>query len=347
MGVLTAWRAGIGAWLLLALLSLPVQAQITVLDQAQDSIGQAAGEPAAPPPACGTRPITIASMGWPSAQLLAEIHARVLADAFGCTVQVTPGDLAATGSSMGQSGQPAVAPEMWPTRVAEVWNAAVTAQMVRPVAPTYAETTLEGWFVPRTLAAARPELQDVAQLAGQLPVLNGGRKVKFISCPPDWACAVINRNLIAAYGLGDLLDVVEPANRFEMDTMIAEAVSRKEAALFYYWQPNAVLAQLGLVGLDMGAYDAEAAKCLAQLVCAAPQPSAFAPETVLVAVSEWVFTEAPAIAGYFQRTSLPLAAMNGLLAQLNAPGATVGGVADRFVAERGDVWRQWVGTTVP
>jgi len=353
MGVNRSGRAGMVAGLVLALLGGPAQAQFTVLDQAQDSVGQAApaapapDRPAEPAPPCGTQTISIASMGWPSAQLLAEIHARVLTKAFGCMVQVAPGDLAATGSSMGSTGQPAVAPEMWPTRVADVWNAAIAAQMLRPAAPTYVETTLESWFIPGALAAAQPELRSVAQLPAMLPLLDGGNKVRFISCPADWACAVINRNLVTALGLTDLVELVEPANRFEMDSLIAEAVSRNEAVLFYYWQPNALLAQLSPVALDMGAYNAEAAKCLAQAVCAAPQVSAFAPEAVLVALSEWVFTDIPAIAGYFQRTSLPLAEMNALLAQLNEPGASAAGVADRFMAERGDIWREWVGPALP
>ena len=336
----TLWVAGA----LLALGSGPATAQFTVLDQAQDGLAQSAAPDASPEPAtpCGSQTISIASMGWPSAQLLAEIHARVLSSAFGCTVQVTPGDLAATGSSMGTTGQPAVAPEMWPTRVAEVWNAGMAAQMLRPAAPTYIETALESWFIPATLAAARPDLVSAAQLATVLPTLEAGQNIRFISCPADWACAVINRHLITAHGLDDLVELVEPANRFEMDSLIAEAVSRNEPVLFYYWQPNALLAQLDPVALDMGDYDATAAKCLAQLVCAAPQPSAFAPEAVLVALSEWVFTDIPAIAGYFQRTSLSLADMNSLLAALNAPGGNVGAVADRFIAERSDIWRAWV-----
>ena len=345
MAVTIARRTKIVAGLLLALWSGQANAQFSVLDQAQDRLGQpvapeASAVPAAP---CGSQTINIASMGWPSAQLLAEIHARVLARAFGCTVQVAPGDLAATGSSMGSTGQPAVAPEMWPTRVADVWNAGMSAQMLRPAAPTYVETALEGWFIPAALAAARPELVSAAQLSAILPTLAAGQRLRFISCPADWACAVINRHLIAAHGLTELVELVEPANRFEMDSQIAEAVSRNEPVLFYYWQPNALLAQLGPVALDMGDYDATAAKCLAQLVCPAPQPSAFAPEAVLVALSEWVFTDIPAIAGYFQRSSLPLAVMNSLLAELNAPGNSAAAVADRFVAERGDIWRRWVG----
>ena len=36
-----------------------------------------------------------------------------------------------------------------------------------------------------------------------------------------------------------------------------------------------------------------------------------------------------------------------MLAQLSADGATTEAVADRFVAERGALWRGWVGETVP
>ena len=335
--------------LLAALAAGPAQAQITVLDSAQDAAQPteaAPVDPAAPPP-CGTQPLSIARMSWPSAELLAEIHARVLARAFGCEVRVAPGDLAATGSSMGSTGQPAVAPEMWTTRVAEVWNAGVEAQMLRPAAPTYVETQFEGWFIPDYVALAHPELATAAGLATALPTLNAGAKVRFISCPLDWACSLINRNLIAAYGLSGMLEVVEPANRFEMDTLIAEAVSGSEPVLFYYWQPNAVLAQFNFVPLDMGAYDEEAAKCLARVACPTPAASAFPGETVVVALSEWVFTDIPAIASYFQRTSLPLKEMDVLLAQLNEPGATVEGIADRFVAEREDIWRDWVGAAAP
>ncbi len=91
----------------------------------------AAGGAEAPdeaPAPCGDQPITIARMQWPSAALLAEIHARLLTANFGCSVQVVPGDLAATGSSMGSTGQPGVAPEMWISRVADIWNAAMKAQ---------------------------------------------------------------------------------------------------------------------------------------------------------------------------------------------------------------------------
>jgi glycine betaine/proline transport system substrate-binding protein len=341
MDALAALRNGAFALVAATLLVAPAMAQVTVLDQAQD---QAAGVAAQPPP-CGTRPINIARMAWPSAEILAEIHARLLASELGCQVQVQQGDLAATASAMGSSGEPAVAPEMWVTRIADVWNAGIEAQMFRPAAPSYTESQFEGWFVPDYVGSTG--LTTAAGLAAAIPTLNGGNRVRFISCPVDWACAVINRNLVAALGLTDLVEIVEPANRFEMDTLIGEAVNRTEPIIFYYWQPNAVLAQFSFLPLDLGAYDEEASKCLARLACVNPVPSAFPTETVVTALSEWVFTDVPLLAGYFQRASLPLAEMNQMLAQLSEPGATVEAIADRFVAERQDIWQAWTGSIAP
>lgn len=343
--------------LLLTLLVGPALAQFTVLDSAQDRAqGGADAQPAAPaeaeapapqaslPPPCGAQPLTIARMSWPSASLLAEIHKRILTEEFGCEARVVPGDPAATASSMGSTGQPAVAPEMWVTRIADVWNGAIETQMLRSAAPSFAEATTEGWFIPAYMEAAFGTTPSAAGLQPLLSTQTSEMPVRFISCPLDWACSVINRNLVSAYGLSDLVEVVEPANRFEMDALIAEAVSRHENFVFYYWQPNAVLAQLDFRALDMGRYDEDAMKCLARLACAAPRPSSFPAEMIVIAVAEWVFSEAPRVASYFQRATMPMAEMNVLLGQLNEPGATAEDVAGGFVAQRGDLWRTWIGS---
>jgi glycine betaine/proline transport system substrate-binding protein len=310
---------------------------------AADDTG-ASAEPAPPPPPCGTQPITIARMQWPSAELLAEIHARLLKAQFGCKVQVVAGDLAATASAMGANGQPAVAPELWITRIADIWNAAIKSQEVRQASPTYSDLIFEGWFVPDYVVAAHPELTSVAALKDDWKIFSkDGRKGTLLSCPPDWGCAVINRNLLRANGLTDVFNVIEPANRFELDSLIAEAVSRKEPILFYYWQPNAVLAQFAFKQLDLGKFDKDAFLCLGRVACADPKPSSYAPDPVVVGLSEWVYLEAPEVAAYFSRAKMPFAEMNALLQNLNEPGASIDSVADAFVAARGEIWRQWVG----
>lgn len=296
-----------------------------------------------PPPPCGTQPIGIARMQWPTAALLAQIHADILAATFGCEVYLQEGDLAATGSSMGATGQPAVAPELWVARIPEIWNAAITGQKVRQAGTSYDEPVLEGWFVPDFAAAAWPDIVTVEGLKAHAAELVPNRRPRFLSCPADWACSVINRNLLKANGLSEMFDVIVPANRFELDTLIAEAVGRKEPIVFYYWQPNAILAQFGFRPVDLGAYDKEGFRCAGRQACAAPVPTSFAPDPVVIALSEWVYMEAPQVASYFQRARMPVAEMNAMLQALGEPGATVEAVAQGFVAARGAVWRPWAG----
>ncbi|KKB07739.1 glycine betaine ABC transporter substrate-binding protein [Devosia chinhatensis] len=335
--------------LALVLTVSPAQAQFTTLDDAQDgpqTVGQSA-QPASTETPCGNQPFTIARMNWPSAMLLSEIHERILKAEFGCEVRESQADLGAALSSMASTGQPALAPELWVNRVADVWNAAIEAQMVRSAAPTYTETSFEGWFMPGYMAAGLNPAPTASALATTLAAPGPDEKIRFISCPTDWACSIINRNLIAAHGLSDRVEIIEPANRLEMDRSIGEAVNRREPFLFYYWQPNAILAQLDFVAIDMGAYDEVAARCLAGRNCADPKPSAFPPEMVVMAVADRVFLSNPVIAAYIQRATLPLAEMNRLLAELNQPGATAESVAERFVAQRRDLWGAWVTPGLP
>lgn len=303
-----------------------------------------APEPPPPPPRCGTRPITIARMQWPSAEILAEIHARLLQSQFDCSVRVVPGDLAATASSMSSNGRPTIAPELWLTRVSDIWNAAVDAQSVRAGAATFSGGDFEGWYIPGYLADAHPELASAAALKPNWAAFStAGGKPRFISCPPDWSCAVINRNLLKAYGLLDQVDLVEPANRLALDRAIAQAVSRREPFMFYYWQPNALLAQFDFRALDMGAYKPDDFKCLGKRDCADPQPSAFANEPVVIAFADWLASEAPEVAGYLQRASMPFSRMNELLSAQSDSASDPVAAANRFISEHPEIWRSWVG----
>jgi glycine betaine/proline transport system substrate-binding protein len=282
-------------------------------------------------------------MQWPSSEILAAIHARLLTEHFGCEVRVQQTDMAAAGSSMGASGQPAVVPELWVTRIPEIWNAAVKAQKVRQAGTAYAETALEGWFVPDYVLERWPDITNIEGLKAHAAEFSGSSgQARFISCPLDWACAVINRNLLRAVGLDGQFQIVEPANRFELDTVIAEAVSRKEPILFYYWQPNAILAQFGFQQVDLGPYVPEAFTCLGRTACASPQPTGFSPDPVIIAVAEWVFIDAPQVASYFGRARMPIREMNAMLQALSV-GSTAEDVAASFVAARGEVWRPWLG----
>lgn len=314
---------------------------------------------------CGNRTISIARMQWPSSIILAYIHAGILANELGCRVEVITGDMAATASSMVSTGEPAIAPELWVTRISQIWNGALETGRIRIEGVTFSGGAKQGWFLPTQLAARLPDLARAADLKEALISLANPQnqvaeneqaevvqtegtqginnpQVKFISCPRDWACSVINKNLLIAYGLEELFELVEPANRFEMDTLIAQSVSRQEMIVFYYWQPNAVLAQFDFIALDMGGFEEDNFKCLAQRVCMEPKPSSFALESAFIVTTDWVLEDAPLVSQYLRRAVLPLTEMNRMLNWQGEGAFSFEELAARFIAEREEIWRPWV-----
>ncbi|RDE08089.1 glycine betaine ABC transporter substrate-binding protein [Pelagibacterium lacus] len=334
----------------LAALAGPALGQFEVLPPPPAAAPSAASDDTTPVkaalPACGADPFTIAEMGWPSAAILAHIHAAILRTEFGCSVRLVPGEPESTLSSIATTRQPAVAPELWVSRQAEVWNGAMRASSARAAAPTFSGGPLEAWFVPRYVIANNPGLAASADLVDHWRVFAppGGERARLLSCPADWACAVMTANLAGALGLTGRFDIVTPLDRFDLDGRIGEAVARREPVLAYYWQPNALVETLDLVPLDMGAVDTTSVQCMGISGCIPFEPSGFPPDTVVIAVAEWVFAQAPDVADYFARASMPVEEMNRLLAWQAEQEAAPDAVAQHFLISGRDIWRQWVGT---
>ena len=343
---------------LVLVLAGPVNAQIEVLDRTGGPSGSQQNDPAetaqdgensgqdqpAPLP-CGTEDFTIAEMGWPSAAILANIHAAILRAEFDCPVRLVPGEPEATLSSMATTRQPAVAPELWVSRQADVWNGAMQASSARAASPSFSGGPLEAWFVPGYVIDNNPGLVASADVLDHWQVFApaGGERAELISCPADWACSIVNQNMASGLGLEDRFDIVEPLDRFALDAEISEAVARRDPVLAYYWQPNALIDRLDLVALDMGGFDPGNAQCMAIRDCVPFEGSGFAPDTVVIAVAEWVFTDAPDVADYFARAAMPLAEMNRLLAWQVEQDASAEAVAQHFLIASRDIWRPWVG----
>ena len=326
---------------------LPAFAQIEVLDVSGGARGPQDTEAPAEPEPCGGEQIAIAEMGWPSAAILANIHAALLRAEFDCTVALVPGEPEATLASMATTQQPAIAPELWVSRQAEVWNGAMRAGSARAAAPTFVDGPLEAWFVPAYVIGNNPGLVAVDDIMDHWRVFapEGGERAELHSCPSDWACSVITRNMAAGLGLDARFEIVTPSDRFTMDAALADAVARRAPVLTYYWQPNALIDRLDLTPLDMGAFDPGNAQCMALRDCVPFGGSRFAPDTVVIAVAEWIFTDTPDVADYLARASMPLAEMNRLLAWQAEQEASPEAVAQHFLITGRDIWRPWMGET--
>lgn len=337
-------KAALVLALLAALAAAPAMAQVQMLETRQ--LGGTGAQRAVPANPCASDDFTIAEMGWPSAAILAHIHAKVIVARFDCPVRVVAGDPEATLSSMTTTRQPAMAPEIWASRHADLWNGALRAQSVRAAGATFGSGPLEAWFVPRYVIGDHPGLTAADQLADYWEVFagEGEEKAEIISCPPEWACAMTTPKMVDAYGLGERFEVFEPFDRFTLDRTISERVAQRQPVLAYYWQPNALISRLDLVPLEMGPFDLGNAQCMALADCVPFGGSSYAPDTVVIAAAEWVFTDAPEIAAYLSRAQMPLEEMNRLLAWQAEHEATPDEVATHFIVTNPQMWQGWTGS---
>ncbi len=126
------------------------------------ALAQEADTQATDAASCGTdKTIDIAEMTWPSAAALAHIHAIILEKGFGCSVEIVTGDTVPTSSSMLTRGSPAIAPELWTSTIREPWAKGLADGNVVELADAITDGTVEGWFIPRYVQKAHPDLKTV------------------------------------------------------------------------------------------------------------------------------------------------------------------------------------------
>ncbi len=326
------WKGVLAASLLLgAATSLPVQAQ----DQT----------------ACGTdRTIDIAEMTWPSAAALAHIHATILRDGYGCTVEVVTGDTVPTSTSMMTRGAPAVAPELWTSAIEDQWQAAIAEGTVVELGDAITDGTVEGWFIPRYVQEANPDLvtaEDVIARPDLFADPEDPSQGRLYSCPPGWACELSTSALFAAYEMDDTWNLFSPGSGGALDASIARAFTREEPILFYYWGPTSILGKYDAVQLDLGETIPEAYACNTDIDCTEPpRVTAYPSSPAVVGAAAWLSEEAPAIADYFSKVGLSNDQISGLLVYGDENQADAAETAANFLRTEQDVWTQWVPADV-
>ena len=291
---------------------------------------------------CGGKKIEVADLQWPSATILAHVHAQLLASQLNCDVSIVVSDIESVTTTLKTTQRPTLIPEMWPTRVADRWNQTVEARAAFTGGPTYDVTQIEGWFVPAKVVQDFPALASIENLKDMSELYQSARKPKFVSCPKEWACAVINRNMLKSLGLFGAFDVIEPQNRIEMDQLIGQMSATNEPMVFYYWQPNALLAQLDVKPIAMGAYDAKAYACYGRQDCTNAAQSAYPIEVINLVVADWVRGDAPELIPYVRKAQMPIGIMNQLLAKMVDQNMSAEAVAADFLANHEEIWRIWL-----
>jgi glycine betaine/proline transport system substrate-binding protein len=301
---------------------------------------------------CGTdRTIDIAEMTWPSAAALAHIHAIILGEGFGCNVEVVTGDTVPTSASMLSRGTPAVAPELWTSAIEDAWKSGIEDGIVVQLADAITDGTIEGWFIPRYVQEANPEL-TTAEAVIERPDLfadpeNPGMG-RLYSCPPGWVCELSTSALYEAFDMENRgWNLFSPGSGGALDASIARAFTREEPILFYYWGPTSILGQYDAVQLDLGPINEATYACNTDTDCAEPAGvTAYPSSPAVIGAAAWVAEDAPEVAAYFANAGLSNDQISRLLVYGEENMAGAAETAENFLRTEQDLWTSWVPADV-
>lgn len=295
---------------------------------------------------CSTdRTIDIAEMGWPSAAALAQIHAIIIEQGYGCDTELVTGDTVPTLASMTTKGEPALAPELWPNASQDAFDRAVADGAVVDLGPAVDGGLVQGWYIPTYLAEANPELtsaDDLADFSDMFEDPEDPGVGRFYSCPPGWACEILNANFLKAYDLEDSFNLFSPGSGGALDASIARAFEREEPIVFYYWGPTAMMGRYDMTRLDMDEFDADKFACMGDAACETPERTDFIVPDAVIAASSWLDEEAPEITDYLSKASMTNAEIGRILLWGEETKADAHDTAVNFLKTEGDIWTQWV-----
>ncbi len=299
---------------------------------------------------CGTdKTIDIAEMNWPSAAALAHIHAIILKNGFGCNVDIVAGDTVPTSASMLSKGTPAIAPELWTGSIQDIWDKGLKDGVVEVAGLSISDGAVEGWWIPKYVADANPDLkkvEDLPQYASLFPDPDEPDQGRFYSCPPGWGCEINNAALFEAYGLEDTYNLFSPGSGGNLDAAITRAFTREEPIVFYYWGPTSIMGKYDMVRLEMPPYNAEIWKCNNDPECFPKGKSSFPTPPVVVATASWLSKEAPNVFDYLGKVALNNVQISQMLSWGDENKAGAEETAENFLKTEQDLWTAWVSADV-
>jgi glycine betaine/proline transport system substrate-binding protein len=299
---------------------------------------------------CGA--VSIAEMNWASAGIAANLDKIILEQGFGCTVQLVPGDTLPTFTSMNERGQPDLAPEFWINSVRTTLDKAVAEGRMVVGAEILSDGAVEGWWIPKFLADAHPDIKTVQQALMHpdlFPAQQKPGRGAIYNCPSGWSCQVSTANLFRALGAEEKkFDLIDTGTAAGLDGSITNAFEKKTGWLGYYWAPTAFLGKYEMVKLsfnvphDKADWDA----CTAVPNCPNPKVNSYPTSQAFTLVTKQFAQKAEVAMDYIKRRKWTNTTVNSVLAWQEANKSTNEAAAKHFLQSSSDIWTKWVAPDV-
>jgi glycine betaine/proline transport system substrate-binding protein len=299
---------------------------------------------------CGS--VSIAEMNWASAGVAANVDKIILESGYGCSVDLVTGDTMPTFTSMNEKGQPDMAPEFWVNSVRIPLDKAAAEGRLVIAAEILADGAVEGWWIPKFLADAHPDIKTVQQALAHpelFPAPEDKSKAAVTNCPSGWSCQVSTANLYKALGASEKnFELVDTGSAAGLDGSIANAFEKKTGWLGYYWAPTAILGKYEMVKLsfdvphDKASWDA----CTAVPDCPNPKVNSYPTSQAFTVVTKQFAEKAGVAMDYIKKRKWSNATVNSVLAWQTDSQGTNADAAKHFLETSPDIWTKWVSPEV-
>ncbi|WP_211365792.1 glycine betaine ABC transporter substrate-binding protein [Litorivicinus lipolyticus] len=298
---------------------------------------------------CGD--VSVAEMNWASAEVIANIDSFIMTEGYGCNVELIPGATLPSFTSLNEKGRPQVLPEMWANAAALLIDQGVSEGRMEVLNEAPFATAGEGYFIPRWLQEANPELTTVEAVLSRpdlFPHPEDDARGGIHTCPAGWGCEINTGNLFRAFDMESKgWDLVMTGSGAGLDGTIAKAGQRDEPWFGYYWTPTTLIGQYDMVLLDWETgFDGEHwDACIVNAECTDPKPTRWTESRVVSLATTDFSTEHPELATYLKKRVLKDAEIGQILSWKADNQATGEDTAMEFLATS-DAWKSWVPADV-
>ncbi len=293
-----------------------------------------------------SRPIVFAGLDWDSVGFHNAVARRILETGYDCKTDVIPGSTIPLLQGVAR-GDIDVAMEVWKDAAAEVWLRALAKNQVVEVGINFPDA-LQGWYVPRYVVEAHPDLKSVGDLVKYKALFKDAEepaKGRFYNCVAGWACEVVNTNKLRAYKLEPHFTNFRPGTGVALAAAIGGAFLKREPILAYYWGPTWVLGAYDLVKLQEPAWndtDWKGISTNADYPRAVDYPAV----TVWIGANAKFVKAAPTVTTFLSNYRTSAALVNEALANMRETNTNDNAAALRFLKTQPQLWTTWVPADV-
>jgi glycine betaine/proline transport system substrate-binding protein len=321
---------------------LSVAALITALTGCNDAPSQNAAQTSE----CGR--VTVAQMGWQSADFIAHVDKEIMSAGYGCTVELIQGDTMTILPPMIEKQQPDIVPEAWVNTLRQQLEGAVRDKKLHYAGEAFQDGAIEGWYVPQHLLDSHPEIKTISDALSRPELFTSPEhpnKGVVYNCPPGWGCNISMRQLFKAYDAeknGFIL--AEVGSSAGLDSSVARAYERKQGWLGFFQEPQAYVAKYKLVRLDAGVTHNPVTwdNCNTKLECKNPEKNDFAPAVVRSMVTDTFAQRAGPVLGYVKIRGFSNDVLTDILVFMDQNQASGEVAAIYFLKKYPEIWTKWV-----